>query len=399
MVGRSPIFSAKVHSKQIGYTEDGHAFDLLGHKRCNYSPNTGNLRDLDSGSIIGHLSLAGRFVGLSCVAEELFPEPSPAKPKARSSEAATGFAVPTAASRRSPDGSNAPAIFLAEPAAASCAALASCLSLVDSVASAALSRDTSSDDAIAPATSFTGLAAPDCEALAPRRDEPAVIDSAARTAVSHESSPHDSIAPTTSFTGLAAPDCEALAPRRDEPTVVDSAVRPAASHQSSPDDSIAPAASFTVLAAPDCEAFAPRRDEPAVLDSAARPTASHESFPQDSIAPAASSTKRAAADCAALSASSVSIAHDSPAATTSTNGPVDFTALTASSGKPPIARRTEVVPIDVEKQILEIIRVASTMKGVEPRRNVVKDIATQMRERIAVLRRKRLQTRAIHRVS
>ena len=354
MVGRSPIFSAKVHSKQIGYTEDGHAFDLLGHKRCNYSPNTGNLRDLDSGSIIGHLSLAGRFVGLSCVAEELFPEPSPAKPKARSSEAATGFAVPTAASRRSPDGSNAPAIFLAEPAAASCAALASCLSLVDSVASAALSRDTSSDDAIAPATSFTGL---------------------------------------------AAPDCEALAPRRDEPTVVDSVVRPAASHQSSPDDSIAPAASFTVLAAPDCEAFAPRRDEPAVLDSAARPTASHEFFPQDSIAPAASSTKRAAADCAALSASSVSIAHDSPAATTSTNGPVDFTALTTSSGKPPIARRTEVVPIDVEKQILEIIRVASTMKGVEPRRNVVKDIATQMRERIAVLRRKRLQTRAIYRVS
>ena len=354
MVGRSPIFSAKVHSKQIGYTEDGHAFDLLGHKRCNYSPNTGNLRDLDSGSIIGHLSLAGRFVGLSCVAEELFPEPSPAKPKARSSEAATGFAVPTAASRRSPDGSNAPAIFLAEPAAASCAALASCLSLVDSAASAALSRDTSSDDAIAPATSFTGL---------------------------------------------AAPDCEALAPRRDEPTVVDSAVRPAASHQSSPDDSIAPAASFTVLAAPDCEAFAPRRDEPAVLDSAARPTASHEFFrrtPSRQQLHLPSELRLTAQ----LYPRRPSLSRmTSPAATTSTNGPVDFTALTTSSGKPPIARRTEVVPIDVEKQILEIIRVASTMKGVEPRRNVVKDIATQMRERIAVLRRKRLQTRAIYRVS
>jgi hypothetical protein len=75
MAERSPIFSAKNNNQKIGYIEGGEAFDLLGNKRCNYSPNTGNLLDLDRGRIIGHVSLAGYFIGASWIANELFPQP------------------------------------------------------------------------------------------------------------------------------------------------------------------------------------------------------------------------------------------------------------------------------------------------------------------------------------
>jgi hypothetical protein len=37
---------------------------------------TGNLSDLAAGKIVGHLSLDGRFVGLSSLAAELFPSPT-----------------------------------------------------------------------------------------------------------------------------------------------------------------------------------------------------------------------------------------------------------------------------------------------------------------------------------
>lgn len=295
-MGRSPIFSAKVNNKQIGYTEDVYAFDSSGQKRCSYNPNTGNLHDLDSGRIVGHLSLAGRFVGLSYVADELFPEPSTAKVQAPSSEATTVFTAPTAISHRSPDGS------------------------------------------IAPATSFNELAGPNCEALAPCRDEPASTDSAVLTAVSDETSPDGSIAPPP----------------------------------------------FANPAAPLCRVSAPCGDEPGVVDSGAPAAVSHETSLNGSIAPATLSTKLAAAECVPLSASPVSIAHDSPAVATSADGPLDFTASATSSDKFAKTRQNGSLPIDVEQQMREIIRMASAMKVVE-RKRAVKDIAIQMRERIAVL--------------
>ena len=74
MAERSPIFSAKIDHRKIGYIKGREAFDLLGCKRCNYNPNTGNLLELDSGRTIGHVSLAGYFVGSSWIAGELFPQ-------------------------------------------------------------------------------------------------------------------------------------------------------------------------------------------------------------------------------------------------------------------------------------------------------------------------------------
>ena len=68
-----PILSGKSDHQKIGYIEGTDAFDSLGNKRCKYNPSTGNLLELDSGRTIGHVSLAGYFVGSSWIAEELFP--------------------------------------------------------------------------------------------------------------------------------------------------------------------------------------------------------------------------------------------------------------------------------------------------------------------------------------
>ena len=68
---RSPIFGKD--STQIGYVEGGEAFDLSGRKRCNYSKETGNLFD-DSRRTVGHVSLAGKFVGVFSIADKLFPK-------------------------------------------------------------------------------------------------------------------------------------------------------------------------------------------------------------------------------------------------------------------------------------------------------------------------------------
>ena len=38
--------------------------------------DTGNLSDLGTQKVVGHVSLEGRFVGLSWVAAELFPAPA-----------------------------------------------------------------------------------------------------------------------------------------------------------------------------------------------------------------------------------------------------------------------------------------------------------------------------------
>jgi hypothetical protein len=68
---RNPIFGKG--RTQIGYVEGGEAFDLSGRKRCNYSKETGNLFD-DSRQTVGHVSLAGKFVGVASVADKLFPK-------------------------------------------------------------------------------------------------------------------------------------------------------------------------------------------------------------------------------------------------------------------------------------------------------------------------------------
>src|ERR1700722_9205651 len=110
MAERSPIFGKD--STQIGYVEGGEAFDLSGRKRCNYSKQTGNLFD-DSRKTVGHVSLAGKFVGVFSIADKLFPKFSIAQielrgigrtPGQRESEASEG-ATPTdlAAAPSAPD--------------------------------------------------------------------------------------------------------------------------------------------------------------------------------------------------------------------------------------------------------------------------------------------------------
>ena len=92
---RSSDISGKIDHQTIGYIEGTDAFDSLGNKRCKYNPSTGNLLELDSGRTIGHVSLAGYFVGSSWIAEELFPQhnaqnsptTSPDKPGAADSAA------------------------------------------------------------------------------------------------------------------------------------------------------------------------------------------------------------------------------------------------------------------------------------------------------------------------
>ena len=74
MLKHDPIFSAKGDRQRIGHIEGNEAFDLSGEKRCNYNPATGNLCDPNSGKIIGHVTLQGKFVGPSWVAVELFSQ-------------------------------------------------------------------------------------------------------------------------------------------------------------------------------------------------------------------------------------------------------------------------------------------------------------------------------------
>ena len=71
MTERNPIFKAKTDNQIIAYIEDTEVFDLMGNKRCNYNPITGNLVELSGRRIIGHVSLTGYFIGLSSIADEL----------------------------------------------------------------------------------------------------------------------------------------------------------------------------------------------------------------------------------------------------------------------------------------------------------------------------------------
>ncbi len=72
MEKRSWIFSAGGDGERIGYIEGAEAFNVSGQRRCRYDGQTGNLRDLRNGEIVGHVSLKGRFVGLSWRADKLF---------------------------------------------------------------------------------------------------------------------------------------------------------------------------------------------------------------------------------------------------------------------------------------------------------------------------------------
>jgi hypothetical protein len=61
MADRSPLFSTK-GGTQIGYVENGGAFDLLGKRRCDYNTATGNLSDPVTEKIVAYVSKEGSFV-------------------------------------------------------------------------------------------------------------------------------------------------------------------------------------------------------------------------------------------------------------------------------------------------------------------------------------------------
>ena len=74
MSDRSPLFSTK-GGTQIGYVENGGAFDLSGGRRCNYNAATGNLSDPVTEKIVAYVSKEGSFVVPSRIAAELFEQP------------------------------------------------------------------------------------------------------------------------------------------------------------------------------------------------------------------------------------------------------------------------------------------------------------------------------------
>ena len=74
MADRSPLFSTK-GGTQIGYVENGAAFDLSGRRRCDYNAATGNLSDPVTEKIVAYVSKEGSFVVPSRIAAELFEQP------------------------------------------------------------------------------------------------------------------------------------------------------------------------------------------------------------------------------------------------------------------------------------------------------------------------------------
>jgi hypothetical protein len=87
MTDRTPIFSTKAAKSQIGYIENGRAFDLSGIRRCNYNAATGNLSDPVSEKIVGYVSFDGNFVVPSRIAAELFEKPGDSEASTPSSTA------------------------------------------------------------------------------------------------------------------------------------------------------------------------------------------------------------------------------------------------------------------------------------------------------------------------
>ena len=76
MADRIPIYSSKGARSQIGYIENGGAFDLPGRRRCDYDAATGNLSDPVTKKVVGYVSWDGNFVVPSRIAAELFEQPS-----------------------------------------------------------------------------------------------------------------------------------------------------------------------------------------------------------------------------------------------------------------------------------------------------------------------------------
>ena len=87
MADRTPIFGTKAAKAQIGYTENGGAFDLSGRRRCNYNAATGNLSDPVTEQLIGYVSFDGNFVVPSRIATELFEQPGDSEASTPSSTA------------------------------------------------------------------------------------------------------------------------------------------------------------------------------------------------------------------------------------------------------------------------------------------------------------------------
>ena len=86
MADRNPLFSTK-GGTQIGYVENGGAFDLSGRRRCNYNAETGNLSDPTIGKIVGYVSIVNNFVVPSRIAAELFEPPGDSEAPTPSSTA------------------------------------------------------------------------------------------------------------------------------------------------------------------------------------------------------------------------------------------------------------------------------------------------------------------------
>jgi hypothetical protein len=191
MAERSPIFSTKIDNQRIGYIEGRGAFDLLGNKRCNYNQSTGNLLELDSGRTIGHVSLAGYFVGSSWIADELFPQPVAKGSPTASLDKPCVADYPGTADAPSKGASAGLATSPDEAVTVECTALV--ISLAEAVAAAPISSTASSDGptAAAPAMSFEAFS-----------QEPTAVEPAASL--------------TTSIEGTAAACYAADAPPRDK---------------------------------------------------------------------------------------------------------------------------------------------------------------------------------------
>jgi hypothetical protein len=273
MAERSPILSAKIDHQKIGYIKGREAFDLLGCKRCNYNPNTGNLLELDSGRTIGHVSLAGYFVGSSWIADELFPQ-LVAKNSPTTSPDKPGAAVSTGLVVISPD-----KVVTVE-----------CIAVV-----------------ISPDEAFTADPAVPETPL----DDAVTTDPIASATSPDEANAAYSTAPTASF---------------DEPA------------------SAGPVTSFKASS-----------EESTAVESAASPTTSVE----DTAAP-------------------------------------DYTVYATSSDEPTSAEQAEnLLSIDIERQVIDMMRMTLAMKSVKPKTQTVKDVAMRMREHLAGLRRHRPRARMV----
>src|ERR1700722_1194701 len=108
MADPTPIFGTSAAKPQIGYIENGGAFDLSGRRRCNYNAATGNLSDPVTEKIVGYVSLDGNFVVPSRIAAELFKRPGDSEASTPSSTAAGEHAEEHVTKRNAPPALDGP---------------------------------------------------------------------------------------------------------------------------------------------------------------------------------------------------------------------------------------------------------------------------------------------------